>query len=99
MAKIRDKAYVLNREKYKATRNMIINRWKIFVPASMSLVTGPVMKQAAKPLRRRISKNIVSNIRIDTINEVLQAAAQVKGIGPKKLEEISAILEAGHEKI
>lgn len=53
MAKIRDKAYVLNREKYKAIKKYDHHRWKIFVPASMSLGTGPVMKQVAKPLRRR----------------------------------------------
>ena len=52
-----------------------------------------------KAAAETISKNIVSNIRIDTINEVLQAAAQVKGIGPKKLEEISEILEAQNDSI
>lgn len=99
MAKIRDKAYVLNREKYKAIKKYDHQQMEDFCTSIYESGYRTGYETGCKAAVETISKNIVSNIRIDTINEVLQAAAQVKGIGPKKLEEISAILEAGHEKI
>lgn len=99
MAKIRDKAYVLNREKYKTIKKYDHQQMEDFCTSIYESGYRTGYETGCKAAAETISKNIISNIRMDTINEVLQAAAQVKGIGPKKLEEISAILEAGHEKV
>ena len=79
MAKTRNKSYILNREKYKAIKKYDHQQLEDFC--------GSIYESGYNNGCDTAAASSLS------LEEFLQAAAEVKGIGPKKLEEIRSCIE------
>ena len=79
MAKTRNKSYILNREKYKAIKKYDHQQLEDFCSS--------IYESGYKNGCNAAAASSLS------LEEFLQAAAKVKGIGPKKLEEIRSCIE------
>ena len=83
MAKTRNKSNILNREKYKAIRKYDHQQLEDFC--------GSIYESGYKNgYTNGCDTAAASSL---SLEEFMQAAAEVKGIGPKKLEEIRSCIE------
>ena len=87
MAKLRSKSYILNREKYKAIKKYDHQQMEDFCS---SIYESGYNSGYKKGYANGCDTAVASSVGLE---EFLQAAAGVKGIGQKKLEEIRSCIE------
>ena len=92
MEKQKNRSYMLNREKYKAIKKYDHQQMESFCSSVESGVRDGY-EAGCKAAAEAASGELAEKFKKIAIAEVLDAAAQVKGIGPKKLEEIRARIE------
>ena len=88
MAKQKTKAYTLNREKYKAIKKYDHQQLEDFCSMVYESGVKRGYEAGCTAAADAASGELSEKFRKIAIEEVLAAAAEVKGIGPKKLEEI-----------
>lgn len=91
MAKQKTRVYALNRNQYKTVKKYDHQQMEDFCAA---IYEGGV-KAGREEGRQEIKLKLIDaleRVQDETLERVLQAAAKVKGIGPKKLEEIRSEL-------
>lgn len=95
MAKQKNRAYTLNREKYKAIKKYDHQQMGDFCAIVFESGVKAGYKAGCEAAAEAASGELTEKFRRIAIEEVLQAAAQVKGIGEKKLEVIRKKIEEG----
>ena len=93
MAKQKTRSYMLNREKYKAIKKYDHQQMESFCSSVYESGVRDGYEAGCKAAAEAASGELAEKFKKSAIAEVLDAAAQVKGIGPKKLEEIRARIE------
>lgn len=95
MAKQKNRAYALNREKYKAIKKYDHKQMEDFCAIVYESGVRAGYKAGCEAAAEAASGELTEKLRKIAIEEVLQAVAQVKGIGEKKLEDIRSRIKEG----
>lgn len=93
MAKQRNKAYTLTREKYKVIKKYDHQQMEDFCVTVFESGVKAGYKAGCEAAAEAASGELTEKFRKIALEETLQAAAQVKGIGEKKLEDIRKKIE------